>query len=162
MNTVQIEPIKPEHNTALAQMIREVLLEQKAPKTGTAYEDPHLYQLYEYYNYPRFEYFVLTKGNKILGGAGIAPISNKKDEPICELQKMYFMPEARGKGLADKMIQKCLTFAKNHAFTQCYIETLPWMKAAQKRYFKNGFETISERMGATGHHSCTVFLLKKL
>ena len=162
MNNVHIRPIQPEDNPATAQMIRDVLIEQKAPKTGTAYEDPWLNKLYEYYDKPRSEYFVLSKNNQIVGGAGIAPISNHQDEITCELQKMYFKPEIRNLGLGTKTIQQCLDFAKDHNFTQCYIETLPWMKAAQKLYLRNGFETISERMGETGHHSCTVFMLKKL
>lgn len=161
MDSMQITSIQPADNAATAQMIRAVLIEQKAPKTGTAYADPWLDQLCEYYDQPKSEYFVLKKGNKILGGAGIAPI-DEDDDTTCELQKMYFQPEIRGRGLGDKMIKKCLDFAVNKGFKQCYIETLPWMKAAQKLYERNGFEMISHRMGNTGHHSCTVFMLKKL
>ena len=117
MNNVQIRPIQPEDNPATAQMIRDVLIEQKAPKKGTAYEDPWLNKLYEYYDKPRFEYFVLSKNNQIVGGAGIAPISDHQDEITCELQKMYFKPEIRKLGLGTKTIQKCLNFAKIHNVT---------------------------------------------
>ena len=162
MYSVQIRPIQTEDNQATAQMIRAVLIEQGAPKVGTAYEDPWLNKLYEYYDQPQSEYFVLSKGNEIVGGAGIAPISKSKEETICELQKMYLKPEVRGLGLGKQTIEKCMDFARQEGFLQCYIETLPWMKAAQKLYLRNGFQPINERMGATGHHSCTVFLLKKL
>ena len=75
---------------------------------------------------------------------------------------MYFLPEARGRGLGKQMIEKCLTFAKNKNYKSCYIETLPSMKAAQKLYLRNGFQYIDQRLGETGHHSCTVFMLKHL
>ena len=162
MNSVQIRPIQRQDNQATAQMIRAVLIEQGVPKIGTAYEDPWLDKLYEYYDKPRSKYFVLSKENEIVGGAGIAPISESKDEITCELQKMYLKQEVRGLGLGKQTIEKCMDFARQEGFLQCYIETLPWMKAAQKLYLRNGFQPIKERMGATGHHSCTVFLLKKL
>lgn len=160
MYPMEIRAIQQADNAATAAMVREVLMEQDAPKTGTAYADPWLDQLYEHYDKPRSEYFLLVHDERILGGAGIAPLDD--DDSTCELQKMYFQPEVRGRGLGEEMIGKCLDFARENGFTQCYIETLPWMKAAQKLYQRNGFEKIADRMGNTGHHSCTVFLLKQL
>jgi len=81
---------------------------------------------------------------------------------VCELQKMYFLEEARGKGLGEKMIDHCLDFARKSGFELCYIETLPYMKAAQKLYIKKGFEYIDGPMGTTGHTSCNVWLTKRL
>ncbi|SDG62202.1 putative acetyltransferase [Psychroflexus sediminis] len=142
-------------------MIRHVLVEQGAPKVGTAYEDKALDQLFETYQKERSEYFVLLEGDEILGSAGISPLDNG-DPEICELQKMYFDPSARGRGLGRQMMQKCLDFAKDQGFQVCYIETLLSMTAAQKLYQKTGFEYISERMGDTGHYSCTIFMKKEL
>ena len=75
---------------------------------------------------------------------------------------MYFLPEARGKALGEKMIDHCLHYAKEQSFETCYLETLPYMKAAQKLYLKKGFEYIDGSMGSTGHTSCNVWLTKKL
>ena len=75
---------------------------------------------------------------------------------------MYFLPEARGKGLGQQMIQKCIDFAKANHFKQCYIETMPNMRDAQKLYLKNGFHYINHSMGATGHTSCPVWMIKTL
>ncbi|MCB0445655.1 MAG: GNAT family N-acetyltransferase, partial [Gelidibacter sp.] len=80
----------------------------------------------------------------------------------CELQKMYFLPEARGKGLGMLMMTKCLEKAKAFGFEQCYLETLPYMKAATKLYAKAGFESLKQPLGDTGHYSCNVWMLKKL
>lgn len=160
MNSIEIRPIQKKDNIATAEMIRYVLVEQNAPKTGTAYEDKALDDLYETYNKERAAYFVLLENDEIIGSAGIQALEN--DESVCELQKMYFHPKARGRGLGDKMMNTCLDFARKYDFKSCYIETLPGMKAAQKLYLKTGFNYIDYRMGNTGHYSCTVWMLKDL
>lgn len=161
MTEIQIRPIQQKDNKEVAKMIRQVLIEQGAPKVGTAYEDKTLDQLFEAFQKDRAEYFVLVEDGKILGSAGISPLDNG-DPKICELQKMYFNPSARGRGLGNLMMQKCLDFAMSQGFHTCYIETLPSMTAAQKLYKKTGFEYIPERMGDTGHYSCTIFMKKSL
>lgn len=161
MKEITIRPIEKKDNANVAKMIRYVLLEQGAPKVGTAYEDKALDQLYETYQEERSRYYVIEEEGEIVGSAGIAPLANAQPE-VCEFQKMYFHPEARGRGLGSQMINTCLEFAKQQGFRQCYIETLPGMKAAQKLYVKTGFEYLPERVGDTGHYSCTVFLMKTL
>ena len=79
-----------------------------------------------------------------------------------EIQKMYFAPQARGRGLGSKMISKCLEKAKDLGFETCYLETMPYMDAARVLYAKNGFEAIEKSMGDTGHYSCSVYMTKAL
>jgi putative acetyltransferase len=160
MNSIGIRPIQKKDNQATAEMIRYVLTEQNAPKTGTAFEDKALDNLHETYNKERAEYFVLLENDEIIGSAGIQALED--NGAVCELQKMYFHPKARGRGLGEKMIKICLDFARENKYTACYIETLPSMKAAQKLYLKTGFDYIDHRMGNTGHYSCTVWMLKNL
>ena len=159
-NSIEIRPIQKKDNHATAEMIRFVLVEQNAPKTGTAYEDKALDDLYEAYNIPGAAYFVLLENDGIIGSAGIQALDG--NENVCELQKMYFHLNARGRGLGKQMMTTCLEFAKQHGYKACYIETLPSMMAAQSLYLKTGFEYIDHRMGKTGHFSCTVWMLKKL
>lgn len=161
MTDITIRPIEQKDNANVAEMIRYVLIEQGVPKVGTAYEDKALDLLFETYQKDRAEYFVLLEENKILGSAGIAPLENG-EITICELQKMYFHPQIRGRGLGQKMMQVCLNFAKEHQFNECYIETLSSMGPAQKLYKKSGFDYIEDRLGDTGHYSCNVFMTKKL
>jgi putative acetyltransferase len=75
---------------------------------------------------------------------------------------MYFLPEARGRGLAKQLMTTCLDAAIKFGFKKCYIETMPYMKAAQALYQKNGFKYIDEPMGCTGHSACPVYMLKDL
>lgn len=128
-----IRTIKKEDNQAVAQLIRSVFDEMEIPKVGTAYEDPYLDLMFEEYNKPKSAYFVVENEGKIVGCAGIAPLENGAPE-ISELQKMYFLPETRGLGIGAKMMEKCLDEARNFGFKKCYIETMPFMHAAQKLY----------------------------
>ena len=156
-----IRAIKKEDNTHLAEVIRKVLVDLGVPKIGTAYADKALDCMFETYQGDRSVYFVVEENGTIIGGAGIAALENY-DGNICELQKMYFTPIARGKGLGSKMIKKCLEKAKSLNFESCYLETMPYMNAAKELYKKNGFKNLDKPLGNTGHYSCNVWMLKKL
>ena len=160
-DTIVIREIEAKDNPKIAKAIRNVLVEMGVPKVGTAYEDEALDCMTETYNQPKKAYFVVASGYTIIGGAGISPLDNYEGN-ICELQKMYFMSEARGKGLGTEMMNKCLDFAKQAGFAQCYLETLPYMDDARKLYKKVGFKSIDKPLGNTGHYSCTVWMLKDL
>jgi len=161
MGDTVIREITPEDNAQVAQVIRKVFEDMGVPKVGTAYADKALDDMYSNYNVPKAAYFVVEYDGKVIGCAGVAQLDNY-DGNVCELQKMYFLEEARGKGLGAKMIEACLQKAKEFGFEACYLETMPYMEAAQKLYKKNGFEYIDAPMGNTGHYSCPVWMLKKL
>lgn len=156
-----IREIQKADNVSVAQVIRKVLEEFNVPKVGTAYADPQLDCMFETYSEPNSAYFVVMKDGKIIGGAGIAPLANGAPE-VCELQKMYFLPETRGLGIGAKMIEMCLDKAKAFGFRQCYLETMPYMEAAQKLYVKSGFAYLDSPMGCTGHSSCPVWMIREL
>ena len=158
---VTIREVREEDNAALSKAIRQVLIDIGVPKVGTAYADPELDFMYQAYQTTRSAYFVIEEDGVVLGGAGIAPLAGE-DPKICELQKMYFLAQGRGRGLGQQMIDHCLAYAKDQNFELCYLETLPYMKAAQKLYLKTGFSYIDGPMGSTGHTSCNVWLTKAL
>ncbi|WP_037319976.1 GNAT family N-acetyltransferase [Salegentibacter sp. Hel_I_6] len=159
MSTLKIREIQPEDNQQVAEVVRTVLVEMGVPKVGTAYEDKALDDMYATYQNPRMNYFVVEEKGKIIGGAGIAPLIGL-EEKICELQKMYFLPEARGKGLGAQMMDTCLKFAKSQNFKQCYIETLPYMESARKLYARSGFKSLEKPLGDTGHYNCTMWMIR--
>ena len=155
-----IREIEQKDNKQIADVIRQVFISDDYPKTGTAFEDSQLDFMFETYNKPNAIYFVVEDNGKIIGGAGVSQLDNS-DENICELQKMYFLQEARGKGIGFEMIQKCLQKAKEFGYEKCYLETLPEMLNAQKLYLKVGFEYLCAPLGGTGHTSCPVWMIKE-
>lgn len=156
-----IKEIQPEDNQQIASVIRQVFIDDNYPKVGTAFADSQLDYMFENYNKPKAIYFVIEENGKILGGGGIAKLDNS-DENICELQKMYFLQEARGKGIGFQIIEKCLQKAKEFGYEKCYLETLPEMLVAQKLYKKVGFDYICSPLGGTGHTSCPVWMIKSI
>lgn len=157
----KIRLIQPEDNQQLAKVVRSVILEMGAPKTGTAYEDKATDSMYKNYKKEKSAYFVLEYKNQVVGGGGIAQLDNF-DGNVCELQKMYFLPIARGKGLGSKMITTCLEKAKEFGFEKCYLETMPYMTNAVQLYKKNGFTNLDGPMGDTNHYSCNVWMIKDI
>tara|TARA_B100000579_G_C22615891_1_gene749515 strand:+ start:146 stop:625 length:480 start_codon:yes stop_codon:yes gene_type:complete len=156
-----IREIKDQDNNKIAEIIRKVFVEMKAPKIGTAFSDPELDQLSIAFNGVNSKYFILENNGRVLGGAGINPLKGH-EERVCELQKMYFEKNARGKGWGGRMIDVCLNYAINNNYSICYIETMKFMKAAQNLYIKKGFTFINSPMGNTGHTNCDVWMIKKL
>ena len=160
-NNFTIKEIQPEDNPKIARAIRAILIEYGVPKVGTAYADKILDTLFEAYDIESAIYFVVEKNGKIYGGAGIKQLDNYNGN-VCELQKMYFLPEARGIGLGKKMMDICLQKATSLGFEKCYLETLPYMEEARKLYRKVGFKDLDAPMGDTGHYSCNLWMLKDL
>ncbi len=158
---LKIREIQQQDNQQVKKVIQDVLVEMGVPKVGTAYEDKALDDMTAEYMAERKAYFVIEKNNQIIGCCGIGPLPGF-EEKICELQKMYFLPEARGRGLGAQMMDTCLKYAKSQGYKKCYIETLPYMKDACKLYKKTGFEELEKPLGNTGHYNCTVWLIKDL
>lgn len=156
-----IREIEPRDNLQVKEVVQKVLVEMGVPKVGTAYEDVSLNDMYSEYDKPRQAYFVVEEDGRIIGGAGIAPLANG-EENICELQKMYFLPEIRGKGAGAEMMHTCLNFAKHEGFEKCYLETMPYMDHAKKLYARSGFTELDAPVGDTGHYNCSVWMIKDL
>ena len=111
MDRPVIREIQPEDNLRVAKVIRKVLEDLGVPKVGTAYADKALDHMFENYDVPKATYFVVEENGVILGCAGVAQLENYQGN-VCELQKMYFLDEARGRGLGSRMIEVCLETAK--------------------------------------------------
>ncbi len=161
MDSVIIRPLEKKDNAAIAKVIRNVLIEHNVPKVGTAYADTSLDCMFETYSTKSSAYFVIEKDGEIIGGAGIAPLENGPKD-TCELQKMYFLQQARGLGLGSKMMELCISTAVKMDYKKCYLETMPYMEDAQKLYKKSGFTYLNAPMGNTGHSSCPVWMIKQL
>jgi GNAT superfamily N-acetyltransferase len=156
-----LRPIEPRDDAAVAAIIRTVMTSFGASGPGFAIHDPEVSAMAEAYARPGAAYFVIERGGVVLGGGGIAPLDGG-DGSTCELRKMYFLPEARGLGLGEKLLSRCLETARAMGYARCYLETLTGMDAAQKLYAKMGFARIDGPRGCTGHTSCDRFFERAL
>ena len=162
MEGINIRPIAPTDNAAMANIIRRALEEFGANKPGTVYYDDSTDHLYELFlAAPMSAYFIAEKAGVLLGGAGIYPTDGLPDQ-TCELVKMYLSPAARGWGLGRNMIARCLEAAKAKGYNRVYLETMPELKKAVSVYEKFGFDYLQGPMGNSGHNGCDIWMIKSL
>jgi putative acetyltransferase len=160
-DTFLIRPIESSDNAAMAAIIRTVMPEFGADGPGFAIHDAEVGGMYEAYAQPRSAYFVVERDGHVVGGGGVAPLTNGEAD-TCELRKMYFLPTARGIGAGSAMMQRCLDTARTFGFRRCYLETLTGMDAAQALYRRSGFTPRCAPLGGTGHFSCDRFYIREL
>ncbi|MBQ9824059.1 MAG: GNAT family N-acetyltransferase [Solobacterium sp.] len=155
-----VREIRKEDDAEVERIIRSCLKEFGADHEGTAWADPDLCRFSQIYNPEGNRYWVAVGADgRIEGGVGIGRLAGFED--VCELQKMYCLPCARGTGIASVLLETALAYAKLY-YSRCYLETLENMKAAQRFYEKHGFERIYEPLGETGHFECDVRYIKNL
>ncbi|MGL4723290.1 MAG: GNAT family N-acetyltransferase [Scandinavium sp.] len=159
---VTLRRIAEKDNPAVARVIRQVSAEYGlTADKGYTVADPNLDELYQLYSQPGHAYWVLEEEGRVVGGGGVAPLQCSETD-ICELQKMYFLPSARGKGMAKKLALMAMDHAREQGFKRCYLETTAFLKEAIALYEHLGFEHIDGPLGCTGHVDCEVRMLKVL
>lgn len=137
----------------MAEIIRQVMTEFGAVGEGYSIEDPEVDDMFGSYSADRAAFFIAERNGEVLGGAGVAHLEGAKDD-VCELRKMYVRPQARGLGLGRRLLDACLTSARELAYTTCYLETLEHMHAARRLYEAYGFQPLAAPLGHTGHFGC--------
>lgn len=155
-----IREIKKEDNTKVKEIIQDSLKSLGLAVPGSAYFDPQLNDLYQYYNNLKHaNYWVVELDGEVVGGIGIAPFSEQ--EKVCELQKLYLSPKAQGLGLSKKLMETALSFASKH-YEKCYLETMHKLKTACILYKKFGFTFLQEPLPGSEHSAMDAWYLKDL
>ena len=156
-----IRRIHSADNPFMGEIIREVLIEFGANRPGFAWQDPELDHMSGAYTGKGLVYYVIENEGRVIGGGGIGAFSCHL-EKCCELQKMYLLPEARGKGWGEELIDKLLLEAKQMNYRHCYLETLKSMSKAVSLYQRKGFEFLKRPLGDSGHNACDEWYLRDL
>lgn len=158
---IEIIPIAPQHNAAMASIIRNSLHEFDIDLQGTVFADPYLDDMFTHFTVPNKVYFVAVQDGKVVGGSGIAPLDDTNMN-VCELQRMFVDKAARGNGIGQLLMDICLSKAKDMNFKECYLETFADMHKAIALYERNDFKYLPKAMGNTGHFSCKTWMLRQL
>lgn len=158
---MRIRLIEPRDNKRVAEIIRLCLAEYDcAGRMDTAWGDPYLDRFSEVYIHDNDSYWVAENDEGIVvAGVGIGPLTGEVD--VCELQKMYCLPECRGLGIAQGLLDEALSFATKY-YKVCYLETRDNMDRAKRFYEKNGFVHTCKTYGCTGHGGCDYHYIKNL
>ena len=155
-----IQEIKKEDNAKVKEIIQDSLKSLGLAVPGSAYFDPQLNDLYQYYNKLKHaNYWVVELDGEVVGGIGIAPFIEQ--DKVCELQKLYLSPKAQGLGLSKKLMETALSFASKH-YEKCYLETMHELKTACILYEKFGFILLQEPLPGSEHSAMDAWYLKDL
>lgn len=134
---------------AMAGILHRCLEELGGEDLGGIWQDPELKGSFASYSAPGSRYWVAedTDGT-ILGGAGIRPLPG--EEGLCRLDKICCPLEVRGTGVATRLMDTALAFARQH-YDGCRLELAESMGAAQQFCGKFGFSRLSAPVGKSEH-----------
>jgi putative acetyltransferase len=157
----KIQEIKPLDDTAIGNIIKKVGEEYGAIGDGFGPSDAEVNAMSQHYaDENASRYFIATIKGNIVGGCGIAAFNGSND--VCELRKLFLLPESRGLGLGKKLTEDCLKYAQHKGYTKCYLDTLKSMQSAISLYEKLGFKHLDKSLAGTIHNGCDVWMLKAL
>ena len=158
---LEIRTLEPVDVPALLTIIANSRGEYCIAERGVELLEPQDLALYANYQKQRSLYFVALSGGEIVGGAGVAPLAGA-DPLTCELQRMYLRPDARGRGIGDALLERCLAAARQFLYVRCYLETVTQMHAALEFYGRHGFRDLQAPIGRTGHKHNDRWLMRGL
>ncbi|MEH7255684.1 GNAT family N-acetyltransferase [Neobacillus niacini] len=158
---MRIREMEERDNQTIKQIIKRSLESFNLNIPGTAYFDPQLSNLAQFYKeQSNAKYWVaVNELDEVVGGVGIAPFGQKRE--ICELQKLYITPEAQGKGLSKELMKVALDFAKEH-YTYCYLETVKKLQTANLLYSKLGFQQLEKALEDSEHNAMDAWYIIEL
>ncbi|MBD7909248.1 GNAT family N-acetyltransferase [Sporosarcina gallistercoris] len=158
---MHIREIEEKDNTAIEKIIKHSLESVGLDIPGTAYFDPQLGELAQFYRGQQGAayWIAVDDEGKVAGGVGIGPYDQKNG--ICELQKLYIAPEFQGQGLSKELMATALGFARDH-YDYCYLETSQKLSIANRLYSKLGFDLLEEPLEGSEHGAMDAWYLKKL
>lgn len=159
--SLHITTIRPEHDQELCRIIKQVGAEFGAVGDGFGPADQEVSCMSQHYHQRlRSIYLVALINNQVVGGCGIAAFNHHQD--ICELRKLFLLPEARGQGIGKNLLNRSLDYARSMQYKQCYLDTLSSMNAAICLYKKLGFTALNRPLDGAIHHGCDTWMIKSL
>ncbi|SKA94291.1 putative acetyltransferase [Prosthecobacter debontii] len=79
---------------------------------------------------------VVDPNGKIIASVGLQP----QGEGLCELRKMYLLPQHRGRGIGRTLLDHALQRARELGFREIHLETASVLKEATAMYERAGFQ----------------------
>lgn len=157
---MKIREIQQQDDAILATIIKDSLEHFHLNIPGTAYFDPQLTHLSQFYQASaKRDYFVLLDQNdQVVGGAGFGEYHDQ----IAELQKLYISPEAQGSHGGYALINQVELAAANAGYMQLYLESHHALKAALHLYQNVNFKQLEQPLLPGPHTTMDRFFIKTI
>ncbi|MCL9783420.1 GNAT family N-acetyltransferase [Vibrio sp. S4M6] len=158
---IEYKNITAEYDQDIRQIIQKVGEEFGAVGEGFGPGDPEVLEMSQHYTDDKDSLYILVlRDGVVVGGCGIAPFNSK--QKICELKKLFLLPDARGLGAGKALTLRCLEYATSKGYKQCYLDTLSNMEGAIAMYESLGFTHLEKPIEGTIHNKCDVWMIKDI
>lgn len=123
----------------------DLILSIQATEFGiriTREDQPDLDRIPEYYQTGNGNFWIALAGEDVVGTISLLDIGNRQ----VALRKMFVRSDYRGreKGVAQKLLELALSWAKARQVCDIYLGTTALFLAAHRFYEKNGFQEIAK------------------
>jgi len=136
MSAIVIREAAPADVPAVVGIVRGVLGEFEIPVEESAVADELGKVVAPEAGVDGGRLWVLVDRDAVVGCAAITPVR----DGICELKRMYLLPERRGEGLGRKALEHALAYARERGFERVELETHTRMEKARAMYHRAGFQ----------------------
>ena len=162
LNLVSMRPITAADDAAVAALVRTNLKSFDLAIPGTAYYDPQLEHLREFYQEKpdqRLYLAALDQDGRICGGVGLAEFPGL---PNCaEVQKLYLSDAQKGRGRGRVLMETIEACARLMGYKRLYLETHSRLQAAVALYEKLHYRRVDQPC-PTEHNAMDRFYLKEI
>lgn len=146
---IEIRRIKPDEGPAAKRVVYRVahaiFNDQRALEESIAYfeskdELKDMNDIQKAYFENDGIFLVMTENEQLICTGAI----RKLKDDICELKRLWLLPEYHGQGLGYRMLNELLTFARNKGYQRIWLETDPIAQSRALEFYKQaGFYEIA-------------------
>lgn len=131
-----IEPLRASSLGEFTRLIRFLFEESKLEPEFHRFDQDVTAPL-TYYVPPKAGVWFLRPGAGLqaVGLAALRSLSTRS----CEIKRLYVLPEERGKGYGQLLLNQAMNFARQADYVEILVSVRPEQKTAQKLYELNGF-----------------------
>ena len=145
---ITIDRLAARDEMAVVGLIRKILADFPEAGTVLAATFRRLERMTSTYTAEGACYFVVRdqEDGRIIGGAGLGPMAGLPfAEGVGEVRDMVLDQPYRGKGLARRLLQRCMIEAKSLHYKRVYLETTPQMEKARRLFTSFGFKPVEQK-----------------
>jgi len=137
---VRVEKIEDEKDLDEVRILFKEYLEELNENLCFQHTDEELVSPLKKYGQPHGSLLLAYINDK---PAGCIALQHLKEEGVCEMKRLYVRLGYRGKGIADALVEKLLSEAKQKGYKKMVLDTLERLQPAIKLYAKHGFVNTS-------------------
>ena len=131
----EVEELFTEYTNMLVRL--DPLFQESLDEQNYSEEMEHLE---DKYGLPDGRLYLLMDREKAAASVAL----HKIDEQTCELKRLYVKPEYRRQGIAEMLLDRLISEARETGYSYMVLDTMPALKEAIRLYEKKGFYRIGK------------------